>query len=654
MPAIRLSDIPNAPGAGAPNLEQGGAPLPNVPRGAFLDASSISRGAANLREAPVNADAMNAGVLAMSNFGKAVREAAGVPADLSLRLQKAQNVADIARADVIMRDAWGAHQDKIQSLPQDQWEETWKTQGLASAREQIAKLGLSQAALDQLTPDFTNWEGATTTQIRTQAVKQTIQGNRMALDTATERAILTKDLPAAFAHVSAGESSGLYSPEEADKKRLEVERVVIAEAKDQRKQEAMRLVSANPEGMVEVLKQAMDSGEAPKVKGLEWAKPEDVADLHTKARTAVNRNEVDLFNNLRDAAASGNISVETLRAAAAPLGAEKVQTIVDLRMADPAYDPKAVVEVMGKIDSYDVKNDSDLSKLKEINEGIAKVPKALQGKLSQRLSDVEAEVDKPPRQKCLADLKKETIDWAKTGNLGPTGRDPKNEKVILDKPASDALYVKIQTGLELLDDYAKKTPNAGPQELLNERNRIFAIPATDATSKGYEAKPLNEAKYFGIPAYQGKTAAWTGMQPIRVQATNFSLGQSVGGADETEDPNTNAGHAATGHGLLTPGVASVDPSVYPYGTIFVDEKGFAHIAMDKHGNRDHGVVDFYQSPGSYQKKKEARNLRIVGKSLYIPRSVHEVRVVLGQYGKIPPGESAVESLAAINARRNRK
>lgn len=138
--------------------------------------------------------------------------------------------------------------------------------------------------------------------------------------------------------------------------------------------------------------------------------------------------------------------------------------------------------------------------------------------------------------------------------------------------------------------------------------------------------------------------------PAATPVTFYSLGKSIGGADETEDGWTNRGYGSEGHQNLTPGVVAVNTKRYPIGTVFRDtESGQVFLAADKHGNEDPNVVDVYVSPDSYQPRKVTRNFAVVGKLDEIPATADGVREALAQFGTVPDGESAAASLAKLGA-----
>jgi len=131
--------------------------------------------------------------------------------------------------------------------------------------------------------------------------------------------------------------------------------------------------------------------------------------------------------------------------------------------------------------------------------------------------------------------------------------------------------------------------------------------------------------------------------------TFYSLSKRVGGTDETHDRWTDRGFSSKGQNL-TPGVAAVNDKVYPLGTVLRDaESGQVFLATDRHGNADPNVVDIYVPPDAYQQAKVVRRFEVAGRVDKVPTTPEGVRAVLAEFGTVPEGESAVESLARLSS-----
>lgn len=136
-----------------------------------------------------------------------------------------------------------------------------------------------------------------------------------------------------------------------------------------------------------------------------------------------------------------------------------------------------------------------------------------------------------------------------------------------------------------------------------------------------------------------------------VPVTYFSTGAAAGGPDEVQDKWTNKGYSATGKNL-TEGIAAVNTSKYPLGTIFKDEDtGEVFIAADKHGNDDPNVVDLYKDPANYQQKKENRSLSVIGRERNVPKDAAGVQSVLDKYRATQPAAPPSQNANAADPTR---
>lgn len=173
----------------------------------------------------------------------------------------------------------------------------------------------------------------------------------------------------------------------------------------------------------------------------------------------------------------------------------------------------------------------------------------------------------------------------------------------------------------------------------------------DALPDGYQL--IDDTDFIPLPAENVGPAA-PGARGVETPVTFYSLSRRVGGADETHDKWTDRGFSSKGQNL-TPGVAAVNDKVYPLGTVLRDaESGQVFLATDRHGNADPNVVDIYVPPDAYQQAKVARRFEVAGRVDKVPTTPEGVRAVLAEFGTVPEGESAVESLARISGKQSGK
>ena len=144
---------------------------------------------------------------------------------------------------------------------------------------------------------------------------------------------------------------------------------------------------------------------------------------------------------------------------------------------------------------------------------------------------------------------------------------------------------------------------------------------------------------FGEPSYvEGEAMPTpTSQNEIIAPSTAYSFGKAVGGPDELQDKWTNKGYTSTGPNLVE-GVVAVNTNKYPLGTIFKDsESGKVYVAADRHGNKDSGVIDFFQNPENYTGGKTNKRLSIIGSipKNKIPKTKEGMSQLIEQYSNVP-------------------
>jgi hypothetical protein len=157
-------------------------------------------------------------------------------------------------------------------------------------------------------------------------------------------------------------------------------------------------------------------------------------------------------------------------------------------------------------------------------------------------------------------------------------------------------------------------------------------------AKGKEILDINE---WGLekPSYVDGEAmpTPTSQNDIIAPSTAYSFGKAVGGPDELQDKWTNKGYTSTGPNLVE-GVVAVNTNKYPLGTIFKDaESGKVYVAADRHGNKDSGVIDFFQNPENYTGGKTNKRLSIIGSipKNKIPKTKEGMSQLIEQYSNVP-------------------
>ena len=543
MPSIRLADIPNAPGAGAPALQRNTAvmpDMPSVPRDAALDSSSLLRGAASLRERQVDPSGTAAGILALRDLGRAVKEAAGVPADLAVRMQRAQNTADIARADVIMRDAFSSYQEEMMQIPEDQWEWEWKANRLKSVHEKISSLNLSQAAKDQLAPDLIQWEGATSIQIRTQAAKQKINNNRMAVNNAKDRAVLDGDLDLAIAHIRNGVASQLFSEAEGEAAILDIEAKVRAKAKEDQANGIAMAIEIDPSPTIPELEKAA-RGE-PSIFG--EMEPLKAKRFLSMARQENDYRKIELRDELHNQILTGEIlDRETLRVRAGGRLDEKALLSLEKSMGgEIPFDPEKFSQLRTAIVGYDGNADLDGSQLDKIVTAIqTTVPQNMQRELRNEInhrwtSAVRKGEPVPQMQKFASSLYTEIDGMAKRGVFGQYETKKIRGKTVVDEAKKMEVWTKAEGYKQEMHEWLQKNPEASPEDAIDHFSTLLNPELQEAANRELK-QMINTAEKASLLSRLA-TALTDSEQPIPDNDFAGDLPTGAGGAEPLIEPGT--------------------------------------------------------------------------------------------------------------------
>ena len=464
---------------------------PQVPGSAQVESSSILRAAQSLRQEQVNPRDMNASILAMQDFGEAVAGLAKVPQSFSEKLFAAQNAADIARADVIMREAQASYQQKMLDLPEDKWVEGWGEE-LGKVRERIAGIGLSQAAQAQLGPDLMRWESATAIQIGTQSVKQRIDRNRQAIDNAVMSAELAGDFGLALKHIDEGVRTNLLLPEEGEARKIKIEERQIEKNRIAQEELISADIAVDPKNAVLELEKA-EKGEKGKYEGLD---PVRARRLKGVARREEKYQKADTRRELHAAILNGEITDKaTLESrAGGVLDAVEIRSLEKTMGQEISFDPEAVSKLRTQIKSYDGAQDQDMRKYNEIVTAIeTTIPQHLQGPLASEINQVwnaTARESKSlnPKQKFAGSLMSVMDRMGDDGIFGPTGKDKKGN--IVSPEQHMETWSKVETAKEEMRAWLENDPTADPAKAMEKMRSVVGADAANAAAKGFDlSKP---------------------------------------------------------------------------------------------------------------------------------------------------------------------
>jgi hypothetical protein len=234
-------------------------------------------------------------------------------------------------------------------------------------------------------------------------------------------------------------------------------------------------------------------------------------------------------------------------------------------------------------------------------------------------------------------------------------RNRSNMSFQQDKALADAIYKEQKLGMEerrtratefSAMQGAKPTFDLKEATITSPDGKTFKKDIPYDKEKGMFFDP-DAGKYiqdinkwgFGEPSYvEGEAMPTpTSQNEIIAPSTAYSFGKAVGGPDELQDKWTNKGYTSTGPNLVE-GVVAVNTNKYPLGTIFKDsESGKVYVAADRHGNKDSGVIDFFQNPENYTGGKTNKRLSIIGSipKNKIPKTKEGMSQLIEQYSNVP-------------------
>lgn len=491
---IRLPSLPSTPDAGTPALQRASAPMPSVPGSAAMDTGSLTRGARSLlAERPIDSGSVNAGVLALQDLSQSVRQAAGVPADFAEKLLAAQNAADIARADTIMRESLAEQQSRMLTLPHEKWEETWVNEGLASAKERIAKLNLSPAAQAQLTPDLERWSLLSTSQIKNQAVRQKIEDFRSTTDASSEMAALDGDYELAYHLIDTGEKTGIYSKGEAEQRRVKVRKLVVAQAKERQSNQIVAAIESDPDSILPELEKAA-AGEPTSLGEID---PIKAARFKNMALRESNTRKTELRNEVGNAIISGEIADRAtfMERVEGKLDPKTIKSLERSLMREINFDPQKFSELRTRIALFDGKDDPTGKQADEILTAIeTTVPLERQGLLRTEFSQVWSATVKDgkkrePKQEFTSALFKEIDAMTSRGTFGEytTG---KGDKAKVDDAKRLDAWNKAESIKDTMRTFLEKNPDATREDAINHFKGLLD-PDIQASAKGALMKRIS-------------------------------------------------------------------------------------------------------------------------------------------------------------------
>lgn len=656
MARIPLAEIPgvgNVPGAVVADYPGYRVQTPDIGPGPGSVNGSLSRIAEAGMQKQVSPAAFAAPGQAMEQAGYAVGKLAQVTDELSSRMAEAKNASDITKAQMAMENFVARTREEALSKPEGERELHFTNQ-LPKLQEELDKINPSPMAAERIGLDYQRTIGRGRAEVRHDAVISTIETGRGHVFNAFEKAMSEGKYEEAEGHLDRGVNGHLISTAEKEKRMTEAET-------QQRMMWLSQSIEKDPWAIVPELEKAA-RGESSNVG---YLSPIQAKRFLNSAKAVQTDRMADISDSLDQAILQGKLTTEKeVREWGANLPARRILAHLNTLKVVDESSPKRQAEVIANrpvlramVENYNPGPDTGWEKYYEVKDEInSRMPEGERKEFLDLLAAKrrgESKAGETAGVKVAMDTMKNLYEGGFFGKFDKTiiekGEDSKSA-IEEAKKMQDAGIKHAQLQSQLLD-WAKKNPAKAidPQQVSEHFKSILTPEMQKAAEK--EIIEIKGAGIFGFGGSLKQTPAWTQDVAVNVPTTNYTLGKSVGGPDEMEDSNTNQGHAAAGKGLLAPGVVAVNSGKYPLGTVFIDDStGEAHIALDRHGNKNPDVIDFYQEPEKYQKGKGNRMLRVVGQAQFLPRNIKELRLLLKQYGKVPTGKAATEWLSEKESR----
>jgi transposase len=463
MPRIPLANIPQAPGTGpGPAMIQ--TPGFRVNTAGLANQMMQSGQSAAPYVAAAGMDALADGVAGAGNvFGQ-----------LSAEMARSKNVADIARADVLMAEAKAAHAEEIATLPESEWGKVWETKYRPQYEKGVESLNLSTWSRERVVPMMMHFDSRVRTDTAYAAHKQTLERDQQAILNSQQRDMQDGDFDGAMGKTALLIESGHMTPEQGEKLNLSIREDQMREVEQAQRENVLAVIQEDPWTAAEELEKAAAGEETPFGK----MKVERARSLLAGARRERKFRTAELRGEIHNAILSGEVETpEAVRQMAGDrLDERTIKSLDAVITSDPEFDPAAVLAIRTGIAEYDGSLDADgaLEQYAELAAGIeTTVPKNLQGPLRQALSQA----------------------FASTVRDGKKPAEAERIKSAFYRTAQDMASRGLLTGTEYVaeptsTDTSKKAQEAREKAgQIRHKNSMEALRIQDAIDEAFRAKP---------------------------------------------------------------------------------------------------------------------------------------------------------------------
>ena len=455
MANIPIAQVPNAPQTGnsAVPLPVGAIRTPNIEyAGVVDDASYMAIGRA------------------YENLGSAGQQAASVLGDFGMSMARASDEANLAKADSVKTDLLSKYYAEVERMPEDQWQSHWQSKYQDRLASEVGGMKMTtRDGANRRDSWLQSTQSAVSADIYVKSNKALIGRARMEFDNGIERKIEDGDHEGAFALIARRGLTGLSSPEEDERDKLKIERVVKWETIEQK-------VSTDAPAAAKELQQAVDDNkehpnypelktQADRVKALRAARGFERENITRYSSEGLERVLQGDFQSAEEIEKTYTGLLPTREIE--ELKATLLQTPEEVAKRVELYRP-----VLAMIEAYDPSTDKDLSARMDIRRAIRQVETGFQLDLVNTLND-KVRQNKPLPPTSITSIRKDLEDRLKAGEYGSWKVDSKgNPKSPAERAKYESAMLSYGQEATAFNEWARKNPNASDADAFTEINRI--------------------------------------------------------------------------------------------------------------------------------------------------------------------------------------
>jgi hypothetical protein len=383
MPAIKLTDIPNAGGIIAPRFAQLGG-------SAAMDPNAMRGVAKDMQLEKYNLNAFAGEAIGLGKIGDAMSDVATLGIRFATKMADAKENDDETRADTLMRIALEKQANDQDMTPVEKWQEKWAS-NVADTRKKISEIGMSKNTFAKLSPAMDRWAELSSVKIEGQANQKRIEGYRMNTKANALIKMASDDYEGAFTAIDEGVKKGVFSEEQGKLEKAMMQDDIIRKSKEERNANVASDIIKNPIGAEADLEKAIQTGKSELFPHL--TERSDLVRAYSNARSeaSVYRNNIE--DDVDQLILSGQMTKpeDIRRVTEGVLPERRILAAIDTLSKTPAEMEKALAmrpTLLAMVDAYDrTKDDKNRSEYLKLKDSIRQLPEGERGELLSSLRE---------------------------------------------------------------------------------------------------------------------------------------------------------------------------------------------------------------------------------------------------------------------------